>query len=54
MKFHQKAEWHAEINDGEIPVLELPNGKLISDPKLMIDLAAKIGGNKGLSIRPYE
>jgi hypothetical protein len=53
MKFPDKAEWHAEFNEGEIPILELPNGKLISNTKLMIDLAAKIGGNRGFSLRPY-
>jgi hypothetical protein len=35
-------------------VLELPNGKMLSNVKLMIDLAAKIGGNRGFSLRPYE
>ena len=42
------------VNGGEIPVLELPNGKMIADTNLMVELAIKIGGKRGFSLRPYE
>jgi hypothetical protein len=52
MEFPNKAEWHQKVNKGEIPLLELPSGKLIPGVEMILDLAKIMGGDRGLDLRP--
>jgi glutathione S-transferase len=45
-----KADWHVKMNQGFVPFLECPNGKIITDSSVIVNFAIqeakekKIGG----------
>lgn len=48
------AQWHLNINGGDIPLLETPDGKIISDSKVISDFASNFGQGQGLPLWPHE
>ena len=52
MDLRKKAEWHTKLNAGLIPVMELQDGTLLHESRVLMDLANDLGGDKGLTL--YE
>ena len=50
MDLESKAAWHLELNDGIIPVLEIPDGTLIHESRAIMQYASDLGGEKGLRL----
>lgn len=50
MDLQNKAAWHTQLNGGLIPVLEMPDGTLLHESKVLMELANDLGGDKGLAL----
>jgi glutathione S-transferase len=49
-----KAKWHMDINGGLVPILELPDGTILLDSKVLMDYANDAYPNQGYSILPED
>ncbi len=50
MDLQNKAAWHSQLNGGLIPVMEMPNGTLLHESRVMMELANDLGGDNGLAL----
>ena len=49
-----KTPWHVGINGGFVPVLELPDGTILHESKVLMDFAEEAFGEQGYSILPKD
>jgi glutathione S-transferase len=52
----KKAQWHLDINEGLVPILETPNGDLIPESGFIAQFASDYtdGKNQGIPLWPHE
>ena len=50
MDLEDKAEWHKELNGGLVPVLETPQGQLVIESRVHMELANELGKEEGLQL----
>lgn len=50
MDLKQKAKWHLEINNGLVPILELPTGEIIIESYVIQMWAHEMGKDEGLQL----
>jgi glutathione S-transferase len=47
---NKKAMWHMELNKGLIPVLELCDGTLLHESRVLMEFANEKGGDSGIQL----
>jgi glutathione S-transferase len=52
MDLEKKTPWHLAINGGLVPILELPDGTLINESKILLDFVEEAYGESGYSTLP--
>ena len=45
-----KAQWHTDLNSGTIPICEFPDGTMLYETRVLLELANDIGKDKGLEL----
>ena len=53
MDLRYKTEWHKEINNGLLPLLELPNGELVKESDVIAEFADDYSRD-GLQLLPKD
>ena len=54
INLRDKPKWHMDINGGLVPILELPDGTILLDSKILMDYANEAYPNQGYSILPED
>ena len=54
MNLKDKAKWHMDINGGFIPILELPDGTILIETKILMDYANDAYPSQGYSLLPDD
>lgn len=49
-----KAQWHLDINNGLVPVLESPDGMTVYESAVIADIASNLQRDSGLPLWPHE
>jgi glutathione S-transferase len=49
-----KTQWHKEINGGLVPMLELTDGTILLDSKVLMDYANEAYPDQGYSTLPKD
>ena len=53
MDLTHKPQWHADLG-GTVPILELPEGRVLNDSKQIMDYCQETYPNQGYSLLPSE
>ena len=51
MELREKTHWHIELNGGGIPLLELPNGRIVKESAVIAEYAEECSSD-GLQLYP--
>ena len=54
MDLTTKAQWHLDINNGLVPLLESPDGTIIYESAVIADFANNYGKGNGYALWPHE
>lgn len=54
VNLRDKAHWHMEINGGLVPILELTDGTILLDSKILMDYIDEAFPKRGYSTLPHE
>lgn len=54
MDLGTKAQWHKDFNGGLIPIVEAPNGKMIPESSICMNLALRLGADNGADLIPHD
>jgi len=50
----QKAQWHLDFNNGFVPVLETPQGDMLGESGVLMQLAHELAPDKGFELIPKD
>jgi hypothetical protein len=50
MDMREKAAWHVAANGGFVPIVEIQDGTLIFESRVLMELANDLGGTKGFEL----
>lgn len=50
----KKTPWHAAFNGGFVPILELQDGSMINESKILVDYAEEAYPTRGYSLLPKD
>lgn len=50
MDLRNKAQWHLDVNGGYVPIMELPDGTLLNESRVLMEYANDLGGTNGLQL----
>lgn len=53
MDLTTKAQWHLDINNGLVPILETPDGTTIHESEVIMAFANNYGQNSGYNLWPH-
>lgn len=49
----RRTKWHYEVNNGFVPILQLPNGKLLTESAIIMEFLASLDGSEPYAA-PYK
>ena len=50
MDLIHKAAWHVQLNDGFVPLLELPDASILYESRVLMCLANDLGKDQGMTL----
>ena len=54
MELKNNAQWHIDLNGGVVPILETPDGTLIHESAVIMNMATDKDQGKGMKLWPHE